>query len=631
MANYAALKAAVAAVIKTNGEQDITGNKFQVQLFNIINTLTEGYQFLGVATPDTEYTAGDANVAFLAATAGTYAAMGGLELAEGEVAVLKYNGTAWSKDTALTGVAFRDGNYPSLISGAAQNLVGRGSVPASFLFRTSGGSADIGTGSAKIAKLEGLSLVWNQLVKNGNFTGISDWSTNGASLSASDNVATITKTSAAGLACYIGQSYAFKAGHIYYFRGTLRSDSGDAIYIAILDSSSAVKVNAATSSAVFADVSLIYTATEDEARYCVRSVNAANIGATFAAKNVFLVDLTAMFGAGKEPSSVAEFEALYLLPYYAYNTGRIIPFAAQKLVTTGLNQWDEEWELGSIDASTGANDPSTTVGRSKNYIPCYPNTTYFYRTILSTWASFRFYDANKRFLDPSTNKGVNKNVTFTTPANAYYMRFVLQNANQPTDICINLSWSGYRNGEYEPYEKHEAVIDPASWKDTSDNYIFPYGGMFSVGSDADFAKPDADGYIRKATQVIDRRAYQAGDESDPTVITDGTYTYFVLPTPVEKTLATPVSAVYYVNDFGTEAWEPENTDSPYTAPCDMDIAYAMNAVDTLRRLPENYISKDSAENLLEALKTAGIISAYTMTYNATTGEYDFTITAPAEE
>ena len=46
MANYATLKAAIAAAIKTNGVQAITGAVLQQQLLGMVDTLTSGgYQF----------------------------------------------------------------------------------------------------------------------------------------------------------------------------------------------------------------------------------------------------------------------------------------------------------------------------------------------------------------------------------------------------------------------------------------------------------------------------------------------------------------------------------------------------------------------------------------------------------
>lgn len=102
MANYATLKAAIQQVIKTNGNEEITGALLQQSLLAMINSLGGYYQFAGIATPSTNPGTPDQNVFYLASTAGTYVNFGGLVLADGEIAILKYNG-AWSKDS--TGAA----------------------------------------------------------------------------------------------------------------------------------------------------------------------------------------------------------------------------------------------------------------------------------------------------------------------------------------------------------------------------------------------------------------------------------------------------------------------------------------------------------------------------------------------
>ena len=62
-----------------------------------------GATYMGVATPTTNPVAPDGNVFYFATQAGIYSNFGGLSVDDGEAAVLKYNGSAWSKDT--TGLA----------------------------------------------------------------------------------------------------------------------------------------------------------------------------------------------------------------------------------------------------------------------------------------------------------------------------------------------------------------------------------------------------------------------------------------------------------------------------------------------------------------------------------------------
>lgn len=98
MANYATLKSSIAAAIKQNGNNEITGNLLQQRLLAMVNSLGVGYQYAGIATPATNPGTPDQNVFYIAFSAGTYANFGTMVLADGEIAILKWNG-AWSKDS----------------------------------------------------------------------------------------------------------------------------------------------------------------------------------------------------------------------------------------------------------------------------------------------------------------------------------------------------------------------------------------------------------------------------------------------------------------------------------------------------------------------------------------------------
>lgn len=82
------------------------------------------------------------------------------------------------------------------------------------------------------------------------------------------------------------------------------------------------------------------------------------------------------------------------------------------------NQWDETWEVGSIETTTGTNVENNTVIRSKGYISITPNTSYYFKS--PNVAVAFFYDSNKSYIAQSS---VNIWEVFTAPANAYYMRF----------------------------------------------------------------------------------------------------------------------------------------------------------------------------------------------------------------
>ena len=218
-------------------------------------------------------------------------------------------------------------------------------------------------------------------------------------------------------------------------------------------------------------------------------------------------------------------------------------------------------------------------------------------------------------------------------------------------------------------------LAPETWEDTDGNLIFPHGGMFAAGSAFDFAKVEPDGYIRRGTRVfagvdlgtlnwtysssyqffyatvsgikeqgelicsIYSRSPVTGQSSENmaaylysqnmlriknTAYTDaaafktamsGVMLYYELATPVEKTLAQPVNVLFVQAAGENVSLDPANGDTPYTAAARMDL-----------REPDA-VSAGTLQNLLEELKTAGVISAYTMTWDAASGTYQFTVTA----
>ena len=99
MTNWATLKAAIADVIKTNGNQEITGIVLQNTLNSIVNAVGENATFAGIAVPTTNPGAPDGNVFYLATEAGIYANFNGIEIATGEAVILEWRGS-WVKKTS---------------------------------------------------------------------------------------------------------------------------------------------------------------------------------------------------------------------------------------------------------------------------------------------------------------------------------------------------------------------------------------------------------------------------------------------------------------------------------------------------------------------------------------------------
>lgn len=160
----------------------------------------------------------------------------------------------------------------------------------------------------------------------------------------------------------------------------------------------------------------------------------------------------------------------------------------------GVNLWDEEWEVGSIDLTTGENKVNSTTIRSKNYIRVSPSTSYY---VLLPWAEIFYYDENKSYLSNTRNQvtedGQIHGSEKTTPSSAYYMRFRCNGTYGTTynnDISINYpstdtSYHAYNGNTYNiaftdgtnPLTVHGGELDVTSGLLTVDRAIADFKDM----------------------------------------------------------------------------------------------------------------------------------------------------------
>lgn len=94
--NYNQLKEAIIEVIRTNGNEEITGEVLQYVLLEMVTGLGEGYAFKGVATPQTEPVETDANI-FYVGGSGEYRNFNGIsvDVPKGSIVFFTWNG-AWA-------------------------------------------------------------------------------------------------------------------------------------------------------------------------------------------------------------------------------------------------------------------------------------------------------------------------------------------------------------------------------------------------------------------------------------------------------------------------------------------------------------------------------------------------------
>ena len=359
--------------------------------------------------------------------------------------------------------AFEDFSANGTVANAEQLTTDiRANDQTPYLFRTAGGSVDIGD-REYINGIVGGTVAWNQLIKEFSST---DWhAENDVSVSYSDGVATITNASSNNNGIYCACNLV--AGHKYLTSCEL--NAADATTYTIGRGSSGVYCSKALSAnSGFTTLAIVIS--------CIAGgtvqmfVYGAGAYSNLKAKNFICVDLTLMFGStiadyiysleqATAGAGVAFFKTLFPKPYYAYNAGELK--SVKGLVShdmVGFNAWDgENSATGKYLDSSGA-ETTNAQWNITDYIRVVPNTSYYFKNLntTATSACICWYDADKNFI--SSNSILNSGFTVTSPTNACYLKCTYL-ATSASSVCINLSWDGSEDGNYEPYQKWSYPLD----------------------------------------------------------------------------------------------------------------------------------------------------------------------------
>ena len=97
--NWENLKAGVAAVVKTNNNQEITGQNLQGVLNSIIDSVGANATFAGIAVPATAPGTPDGPVFYIAEEHGQYSNFGNINFSEGHIGVFLWNNSSWQLNT----------------------------------------------------------------------------------------------------------------------------------------------------------------------------------------------------------------------------------------------------------------------------------------------------------------------------------------------------------------------------------------------------------------------------------------------------------------------------------------------------------------------------------------------------
>lgn len=338
------------------------------------------------------------------------------------------------KQEATDNYATKTGEYKELTAGFAYEILGDGQATnEKFSFRPTGGpNRNVRDGSARIEVLKGNSVVWNQIIpiQSNSLTQTVNGVTLTDNRDGSYSVSTTSAGATADASFTIKTIYAIGSEHKWFFSGCPNGGSTSTYYVNVfggIDIGNGGLINYGTYGGVY-----------------VINVKAGCVitnAITFRPK---LVDLTKMFGAGNEPTTVEQFYEL--LPegvdINAYNGGEIVDANYKGIKTTGFNQFNGTYAkvLGGVKYYLGGT--YTSIGYT---------TEEGGTTEAITIPSDKFY----------------------TPSQNGYIYA------QGTDICINIAWDEYSalNGTYKPYKPFERDL---SWVAK----YFP-NGMRSAGNVAD--------------------------------------------------------------------------------------------------------------------------------------------------
>ena len=370
---------------------------------------------------------------------------------------------------------------PKLTAGFADNLVGRGeATPETISFRQSAGNISVEDGTARIVKIKGNSVYWTQIAEQSDVT-----LSKGSTLVSDSNYRAYTDVRLSSID--ITHKYLVFCKVVCTDKDGLNPKLEYSLYSGIGKASFNQKLGDphytnGLASAFFTpqDASYNYVGF-----YCRQGDTKVYDDKEWS-MYVQVHDLTLMFGAGKEPTTTADF--LSRTQYFAgksHNPGEYIHLKANAIKTVGLNAWDEKWTINLSQGSVYSNV----------YVPVISGKKYFFSStregVGSFYVSVRLYDKNKQRIGDVPNgiyfntskNNPNFNNPYTIPADVAYIAFNITpsyGAEYKNDICIHLEHTGYKNGTYEPYKEFIRPIPIADIKDSNGAQLFPEG-LCSIG------------------------------------------------------------------------------------------------------------------------------------------------------
>lgn len=417
-----------------------------------------------------------------------------------------------------------------------------------FVFQPTADDLSIKDGYAKIKKIKGTTLLWNQSIdnsKDSNFTSVKQNSSSTSTLIINEDYLRFN---------YDGDHY----DSIYYnIKGFDSYNEGDTFLLSLW-----VRVSAKGTIGFGQFQGWEYKKfnSDDIGKWkqCIYygQKNSSNVYGPVLCRctpssqrvidirrDIICVNLTRLNALNI--NSYDEFRALFPNETYPYNAGQLLSFNESKLKTVGFNAFNGEY--------------AKVLSAQTYYLSGEITAITFKKSIEEEGESVEI---------PTDN--------LYTPATNGYLYV------EGLNVCVHLQHTGYHNGDCEPYEEFVLPLDfIKTINDSNNTLLFPDGELNSVGEVYDEIRSISNTHCI-AVKRVGKRAYQAGDESLENVITDNTNTIYVLDTPIESE-PFEQSIEYVINDFGTEEIIADQEDeSVPIVPFRAEIQYGFNATDEIR-------------------------------------------------
>ena len=333
----------------------------------------------------------------------------------------------------------RLGSYSaSTAVGLADNLRGRNIDSEAYLIRPTGGeNNEVANGVASVLGMEGNSAVWNQLVKNGDYSqGTTNVVTFRGSVSVSNGVATYTYTT-------LSQSFGRNLlnitiqGHKYYVHARIKTPVAMSVRI-ISDYTNLFFTE--SSANAYKKIGVIVTAPSTASLQfgCVSVEN----GTSYMSEGEYVIDLT-LLGIDNLTTSaqVEEWLAQHVgtKPYYAYNAGEILSAKTLGIKTYGQNLLN----------------PTTKQAKLIPYTWIENGTTYSNKYTIKNVPS----GATATFTPDNTGVAVTVDISGGTLDITSYGSGVLELSAATANTYVCIKWNGTKDDDVVPFEEHTQDFD----------------------------------------------------------------------------------------------------------------------------------------------------------------------------